>query len=262
MHARHYLLQSILFLSILAQPSYAAMSQSLYFNQECNPLPGRNAAVRPDSSHSRLASVPQGVELRTGIDYECYPVSGKTFSEIVASVHENGPHTAEAKRRLPAKTAWSFGISYEFDVTSALDEEDDAVHVALGVKNVRVAYYTTITLPYLIDNSSLNPIERNLWKSLFLQFLEHEYDRLDIIKDSDTADEAKKNLTEINYLIVDYREGLDIEKTIGAFLQDEALKAAKDMSGRIRERLNEYDRLTDYGKKHSQRDSFFGSKKR
>ncbi|MDA8104889.1 MAG: DUF922 domain-containing protein [Nitrospiraceae bacterium] len=262
MHATYCLLSSLLLLSILAQPSYAAISQSFYFDQEGNPLSGGPAAVPSDSSQTSLSSVPTGVVLRRGIVYEYYPVNGKSFSEIVTSVQENGPYIAGAKRRLPTRMKWRFGISYEYDFTSALDEEDTAVHVSLEVKDIKVTYGITVTLPSLIDNTSLNPIERNLWKNLFLQFLEHEYDHVDIIEDIATADEAKKSLAEINYLIFDYRDGLDIDNTIGTFLKDETAKAAKEMSRNIRERLNEYDRLTDFGNKHSLRDSFFRPEKK
>ena len=262
MHARYCLLSSLLLLSIFTQPSYAAISQSLYFDQEGNPLSGGPAAVPSDPSHAALSSVPAGVVLRRDVVYEYYPVNGKSFSEIVTSVQENGPYIAGAKRRLPSKMKWRFGISYEYDFTSALDEEDTAVHVSLEVKNIKVTYGITVTLPSLIDNTSLNPIEITLWKNLFLQFLEHEYDHVDIIEDSATADETKKSLSEINYLIFDYRDGLDIDNTIGAFLKDEAARTAKEMSGNIRERLNEYDRLTDFGNKHSMRDSFFRPEKR
>ncbi|MDA8241348.1 MAG: DUF922 domain-containing protein [Nitrospiraceae bacterium] len=262
MHARYCLLSSLFLLSIFAQPSYAAISQSFYFDQEGNPLSEGPAAVPSDSSRTSLHSVPSGVVLRRGIIYEYYPVNGKSFSEIVTSVQENGPYIAGAKRRVPTRMKWRFGISYEYDFTSVLDQEDTAVHVSLEVKNVKVTYGISVTLPSLIDNTSLNPIERNLWKNLFLRFLEHEYDHVDIIEDSATAEEMKKSLTEINYLIFDYSDGLDIENTIGAFLKDEAAVAAKDMSGKIRERLNGYDRVTDFGNKHSLRDSFFRPEKR
>jgi predicted secreted Zn-dependent protease len=262
MRATYCLLPSLLLLSILAQPSYAVIPQALSFDQEGNLLSGGAAAVPPHSSRSSLSSVPPDIALRPDIVYEYYPVNGKTFSEIVTSVKENGPFVAAAKRRLPTKAAWRFGIVYEYDFTSALDEDGTAVHVSLEVKNVRVTYGITVTLPSLIDNTSLNPIERNLWKNLFLQFLDHEYDHVDIIEDSATADEAKKGLAEINYLIFDYRDGLDVDNTIGAFLKEEAARAAKEMSGKIRQRLNEYDGLTDYGEKHSRRDSFFRSEKR
>ena len=262
MHATYCLLPSLLLLSILAQPSYAAISQSFYFDQEGNPLSGGPAAVQSDTSLASRYSVPTGVVLRRGIVYEYYPVNGKSFSEIVTSVQENGPYIAGAKRRLPTRMKWRFGISYEYDFTSAMDEEDTAVHVSLEVKDIKVTYGITVTLPSLIDNTSLNPTERNLWKNLFLQFLEHEYDHVDIIEDSATADEAKKSLAEINYLIFDYSNGLDIDNTIGTFLKDETAKAAREMSRNIRERLNEYDRLTDFGNKHSLRDSFFRPEKK
>lgn len=262
MRKRRYVLPAILLLLLLAQPTFSAVSQHLLFDRQGNLISlGAAPAALPINSSPSASSIPEGVVLRGGITYEYYPVYGATFSDIVKSVEENGPYDSILKKRLPTKIAWRFGISYLYDFSSAIDEEGTAVHVAVEVTDIRLTYGITLTLPSLIDNTSLNPIERNLWKNLWLRLLEHEYDHVDIIEDSGMAGQAKKDLAEINYLIFDYREGTDIDGITGAFLRDEAVKAAKAVSKTIQGKLIDYDTLTDYGNKHSLRDSFFRSTK-
>ncbi len=256
---KSHLLPVMMFLLMIAQPLFAASSESLSFDCDGNQIStGPFPRISRDKS---LSSVPEGVVLRNNVLHEFYPVSGKTFSEIVASVGENGPYHTNLKKRLPTKIVWRFEISYDYDYSSALNEDGSMVHVALDVRNVRITYSVNVTLPSLIDNTSLNPIEKNLWKNLFLRLLEHEYDHVDIIEDEGIANEAKKNLADISYLMFDYREGIDIGNIIGAYLRNEAGKTAKELAATIRERLVEYDRLTDYGNKPSLRDSFFRSAK-
>jgi hypothetical protein len=258
MRKRCCVLPAIVFLLLsAAQPAFPAVSQSLFFDSRGNLMSSAPATVSPPENGLATppSAIPEGVELRQGIRYEYYPVHGAAFSDVVKSIQENGPYDANLKKRLPTKITWGFGISYEYNFSSALDEDASAMHVAVEVENLRVSYAITLTLPSLIDNTALNPIEKNLWKNYWLRLLDHEYGHIGIIEDSGIADQAKRSLAEIDYLIFDYREGSDIDSIIGTFLKEEAGKAAREMSGTIREKLNDYDTQTDYGSKSILRDS-------
>ena len=257
MRKGRYPLPAVLLLILLAaSPALSATSQSFLFGPEGDLLSEGSATMTAPSA-SPAFSAPDGVALRTGIAYQYYPVSGATFSDIVASIRENGPYVPALKRRLPTKIAWKFRISYSYDFSSALDEEGTSVHVAVAVTDVGISYAPTLTLPSLIDDTSLNPIEQKMWKNLWAMLLRHEYDHVDIIEDTATADQAKKQLADINYLIFDYQENADIGAIVGSYLRDQAVKAAKEMAAAIQGRLKEYDTLTDYGNRQSLRDSFF-----
>ena len=261
MRTSRYAPPAILLLVLLAAaPALSVTSQSLLFGPEGNLLSDGSASI-PASSASSPFSAPEGVALRGGIAYQYYPVYGATFSDIVASIKENGPYFPALKKRLPTKIAWRFSISYAYDYSSALDEDGTSVHVAVTVTDVGISYAPTLTLPSLIDNTSLNPFERTMWKDLWTRLLQHEYDHVDIIENAATAGQVKKQLADITYLIFDYQEDADIRAIVGSYLREQAEKAAGEMARTIRGRLKDYDTLTDYGNRHSLRDSFFNSDK-
>lgn len=256
MSEKHYVLPSLLFLISLAGSASPGISQ--YFDSDGNPAPSELRKSTDDllPGASRY-SAPEGVELRKDIKYEYYPVFGKTFSELVRSSEENGPFNIKKNRRFPSKYEWSPGWSYQFDYTYALDEETGTVHVALEIADIDIKYNITITLPILIDDTSLNPIEKNMWKIYFLRLLEHEHDHVKIIQDNESKNKVLNSIREINYLIFDQKKGLDIEKTVSIFLKDETSKIGRDWIKQIKDRNDAYDRLTEYGSRHEQKESFF-----
>ena len=154
MRKRCCVLSTIVFLLLsAAQPAFPAVSQSLFFDSRGNVASSSPATLcSPENSPATPPSaIPEGVELRGGIHYEYYPVYGAAFSEIVKYIRENGPYDASRRKRLPTKITWSFGISYEYNFSSALDEETSAVHAAVKVENIRISYAITLTLPSLIE---------------------------------------------------------------------------------------------------------------
>ena len=257
---RSKLLTVPLFLLFLAAVAQAGGSQSLLFDSNGNQSRGAQTRQAAGSAGAFRYSAPEGVDLRKNVSYEYYPVFAKTFSEAMKSTEENGPFRQDLKRRLPTKIVWGFGISFQYDYTYAVDEEDMTTHVALGVREIKVSYNITVTLPALIDSTALNPIERGMWKAHFKQLLEHEYDHMDIIEDNAAKDEALAGLAGTDYLIFDYREDLDVDKAVDDYLRGEALEAAKVISNKTKERLREYDNLTGFGSKHGMRGSFFREK--
>src|SRR3990172_3169165 len=202
-------------------------------------------------------SIPEGIELHKDITYEYYPVFGKTFSEIVTSVEENGPFNREKNRRSTSKFEWGVGWSYQFEFTYVIDEETKLVDVALEISDINIRYDITITLPTLIDDTSLNPIEKSLWKAYFQRLLEHEHDHAKIIQDAEAKNTVLASIKGLNYLTFDFRTDINIEKTIGLFLREETAKLGQEWVRRLKDRLGDYDRVTDYGNKHDLRQSFF-----
>jgi hypothetical protein len=241
MYERYHYLLLILILLVFPCSAYSTISQD--FDSEGAPVSSRPQRAATDiTGKTSRYSVPEGVELHKDITYEFYPVFGKTFSEIIKSSEENGPHNKAANRRFASMLKWGLGWSYQFDYSYGIDEEEGKVHAAMDILDINVTYHITITLPTLIDDTPLNPIERNLWKIYLQRLLEHEHARAGIIQDSNSKNAVLNSIREINYLIFDYQNGSDIENTVGLFIREETSKIGREWIRKINVQLQEYER--------------------
>lgn len=248
---------SVIFLLFHAVVSSAAISQ--FFDRDGNAVrswTGKKEGVK----HAARQPVPDGIEMQKDITYEYYPVFGKTFTEIVVSVAENSPSSPDRNLRLPSKIIWHIGWTYDFSYSYALDEDSRFLHIFVELHDITIDYDITITLPGLLDDSALNPVEKTLWKNYFSRVLQHEHDHVRIIRDPSSRETLLKGFSDISYFIIDYRENIDIEKILEASIREETSKAGREWIKKIRERSDDYDRATDYGRKHEMRDSFFEKK--
>ncbi|MDA8079327.1 MAG: DUF922 domain-containing protein [Nitrospiraceae bacterium] len=226
---------TVVFLLLAAQ---ADALVSLYFDSQGNLRSSPPAkTMGPLTARAAGSSVPSGIDLRRNISYEFFPVSGKTFSEVVESAEGNGPARKGSNKRYPSRLDWSFSLSFDFDYTYDLNEEDGTVHVALDVHDVKVAYDLAITLPTLIDSTPLNPVEQDLWKAYLRSLLDSEYGKVDVITDPEVSDRAEESLREITYIIFDYTDDTAIQRTVTGFLREEAARAGKETAQTIREKL-------------------------
>ncbi|MEW6109049.1 MAG: DUF922 domain-containing protein [Nitrospirota bacterium] len=245
-----------------ANAAYAGISQ--IFDKEGNPVLSSQKGISEQTSGSGMNiprySVPEGVELLKDIKYEYYPVFGRTFSEIITSSEENGPFNREENRRFPTKSEWNIGWSYKFVYSYEIDEENNKIYIPVEIYDINVKYDITITLPTLIDDTSLNPVEKKMWKNYFLRLLEHEHDHVKIIRDVESMDKTLKNITDISYMVFDFKSDLDLERIVESSLEEETLKIGRTWLSEIKKRTDEYDRITDHGKKIETRELFFKQK--
>ncbi|MBI5641807.1 MAG: DUF922 domain-containing protein [Nitrospirae bacterium] len=233
---------SLFFLMLLWGAAFSAISQ--YFDSEGNPV---SNAARARASKSLRYSAPQGIRLMKDVTYEYYPVSGKTFSEIVSSVEENGPLNRKINRRELSSFKWSVGWSYRFDYASEVDEETNTVHVAMEFPDISITYYVTITLPALIDDTALNPIEKELWKSYFQRLLEHEHEHARIVRDALSRQDLTDSFREVNYFILENRPDMDVDKILTSLIMEETSRIGRQWIRDMRNRLEDFDRKKEYG---------------
>jgi hypothetical protein len=258
MGRKYHIFSAVLLMLFSAGNAYPEIFQ--YFDQEGNYLSSSKIKSAEPVSRVHRYSVPEGVKLYKDITYEYYPVSGKTFLEIVNSTKENGPFNKKENRRFPTKSLWNVGWSYQFVYSSAFDEESNKIHVAVEIYDVNIDYDITITLPTTIDDTSLNPIEKSLWKNYFQKLLEHEHNHVRIIKDDNAKNALIKYFEEIDYLIFDNISNTDIENTVAVYIKEETLKIGRAWVKQLKSRNDEYDRTSYYGKKQELRESFFKKK--
>jgi predicted secreted Zn-dependent protease len=242
---RHFLtpFRVAVFLLLLCNPVYAD-GISLSFDSEGRTL---TSISRPGENSTRMTAhrtTSEGAELLRNTAYEFYPVSGRTFSEIVRSVGENGPYNKGRTMRQPCRVDWSATLSFQYDFSYALDEEDGKLHAATEVSGVTLEDSSTVTLPSLIDDTALNPVEQSMWKTYFAGVAEHCHNIVAIIRAQQVRKNAYDKLAEITYLIFDYSEGMDVEKSVELFLRDEALRIGRESVREISSRIADYDRAS------------------
>jgi predicted secreted Zn-dependent protease len=261
MQLRYLHLFFLSFFLLYSSVSCAEISQ--YFDSDGNPL-SSGSKGRPDSPAYEVKrySIPDGIELLKDIRYEFYPVFGKTFSEIVRSAEENSPVDLKNKKRLPSRSDWTLGWSYKINYSEEVDEENSTVRVSVEIYDINITYDFTITLPTLIDDTALNPAEKNLWKNYYLRFVEYEHDHAKIIRDKDAQEELQKEFSSLNNAVFIFSTEIDIEKTAEKFIQKETEKIGRDWVKNLKKRSAEYDKATDYGFAFQKRDSFFSQKEK
>ena len=259
MQLRYLHLFFLSFFLLYGSVSCAEISQ--YFDSDGNSL-SAGSKGRPDSLSSDVKrySIPDGIELLRDIRYEFYPVFGKTFSEIVRSAEENNPADLKNKERLPSRSDWTLGWSYKIHYSEEVDEESNTVRVSAEIYDITITYDFTITLPTLIDDTALNPAEKNLWKNYYLRFVEYAHDHAKIIRDNDAKEELLKKFDDLGYTIFDYSKETDIQKEVETFLEKKTKDIGSAWVKDLKKRLDAYDRATEYGLAIQNRESFFSQK--
>ncbi|MDA8083878.1 MAG: hypothetical protein M0024_09510 [Nitrospiraceae bacterium] len=225
---------------------------SLFFDSSGRRIPaeggGRNAA--------RYARTDEGDPLGN-VTREYYPVSGGSFTEIMRTVGENEPYNRKAGRRLPWKLDWTVGLSYDYSYKYLVDDAGEKLHAAIEISGIALRDSGTATLPSLIDDTSLNPVEKNLWEGYLANITTHCRDVFSIVRDPKIAKEVRDRLGEINYLIFDYSGDMDIGATIESYLQEDAARAGQDWVREINGRIAAYEEVTGFGALPEKRKQFF-----
>ena len=259
MKLRYTIPISMVFVFLCYSISYPEISQN--FDSNGNPV-SSGSKSRLDSRSSRINrhSVPEGIELQTDIHYEFYPVFGKTFSEIVRSAEENSPADLKSRKRLPTRFEWSVGWTYKVDHSTEIDETDNTPQEEVEIYDVSIKYNIKITLPTLIDDTVLNPSEKNLWKNYYRSLVQYEHDHAKIIRDNDAKEELLKKFDDLGYTIFDYTKEIDIQKAVETFLEKKTKDIGSAWVKDLKKRLDAYDRATEYGLAIENRESFFGQK--
>lgn len=230
----------LLCLSFLFGAGTAQAVINQHFDQDGRLITARNKSITSALHKSKKHPVPDGAELRTDVQYEFYPVFGKTFAEIVKSAEDNGPRNTKMRKRQPSVFSWNLSWTYDFAFSLEQDEDNDAVHCDLMITDPLISYDITVTLPALTDDSALNPIEKELWKNYFVKRLNFEHGHVKIIKD-DTREVLLQKFGEIAYLPLSVAEADNAAKLLERFISTETEKIGRDIITQIQRKLEAYD---------------------
>ena len=236
---RYLLLLSLLLFFLLPGNSRGEIVQ--HFDTAGNLVPATRKSLSTLAHKTQKYSVAQSLGLRSDIRYEFYPVFGKTFAEIVKSAEENGPLNKKTRKRQTSAFAWSLGWSYQLSYATEYDEENDKLHGDILIHDIALSYDITVTLPVLTDDSSLNDIEKDLWKNYISGLLESEHGRVKIVKD-DTRENIIRRMGEIAYLMLNAEQEEDAEKLIERYVKEETARIGKETIMQIQEKLDQYEK--------------------
>ena len=214
-----------------------------HFDSAGNLVPATQKAP-PPLHRTQKYSVAQSLGLRADVRYEFYPVFGKTFAEIVKSAEENGPWNKKTRKRQTSAFAWSMGWSYQMSYATEYDEENDKVHVDILIHEIALDYDITVTLPVLTDDSSLNDIEKDLWKNYVAGLLEAEHGRVKIVKD-DARENIIRRMGEISYIMLDGEQEEDAEELVERHVKEETARIGRETIMQIQEKLDQSEKKGD-----------------
>ncbi len=235
---------TLLILASFSTPVSAA-GISLFFDSEGRQLRSLPGSAERNTRGTARGSAPEGLSLPADVAYEFFPVSGRTFSGIMRSVRENGPYNKGRTARKPCRVAWNSTLSFQYDFSYAVDEESGKLHAAIGISDIAFEDRSTVTLPSLIDDTELNPVEQSMWRTYLAGLVEYCHHIVALIRDPQARKSVHDRLAETDYLIFDYAEGMDIEKSVESFLRGEAIRTGQEATRIISAQIADYEKRAD-----------------
>lgn len=247
---------SIAFTLSLSLPANATVYQ--YFDEEGTLIVTDNPYnLKKPLAQSSIR--PRDIKLayREDVSYDFYPINAGNFQEAVAAVKTNGPFNQKDKRTYAGETRWNMGWAYKYNSSSRI--EGTSLFVSLNIFEIEFRSNIVVLLPELTNTSSLNPHDLQNWDNMMRGLLEHEHDHVRIIKDNSFRDEAQARISAIKELVIDYNPAESTDGAVRNAVEAETARIGHEIIRKIKDRNDEYDRVTEHGTKHSMRSVFFGS---
>ncbi|GAB4486749.1 MAG: hypothetical protein OHK006_15020 [Thermodesulfovibrionales bacterium] len=222
----------------LCSPATASETITLTFDRSGERLPGVPSAFL---ARSEPFATPEGVRQRSDVRYDSYSVFGRSFGEIMKSVDENGVRSAGRQKRTPSAFDWVTGLSFTYDYTYEIAEDDDMAVVALEVIELKRQDRFRITLPHLVNDTALNPIELSLFQDFSAKLLEQEHRRMEVVRDEEIWNALRDGILRLQVFKVTLVEGMDIERTIESIITQEAVRLGRERARRVQERMKDFE---------------------
>ena len=255
----------ILFLAVLL--SYARSAEAVvyqYFDDQgtliiTNVLPGQKPPPRLPYEKAQSAPVQKfreaDLDFRNDVSYDFYPVRAHTFQEAVMATNMYGPFDNAENKRFAAQTRWNVGWAYKMDSNYRVERRH--VYASLKLYDVEFSSNITVLLPALTEDSALSDHDFMLWEEFVRGLLAHEHDHVALIRDASYREDAIRNITSIRELTLDYNPAAVTEDAIRDAVQEKTAQIGHALIREIKERNDEYDRVTEHGLKPGMRQEFF-----
>ncbi|MBI5846709.1 MAG: DUF922 domain-containing protein [Nitrospirae bacterium] len=249
-----------LLILIISQTAHAEVFR--YFDEEGtlivtdNPF-GTKKRDRPQYPKQQSRSNNVRLNFRDDVAYEFYEVSGKTIHEAMAATDRVGPFDSREGRHYAGQTRWNFGLSYDLDFSYQF--EGDGICVSVQIHNIAFRSDITVTLPVLADENRFEVHEFSEWENFMRQLAEHEHDHVRIVQEPRFRQEVISGISEIRELTLPNQADENPEAMVKGAIESKVEAVAHASMRKIKQKNDEYDNLTDHGRKPELRNAFFQS---
>jgi predicted secreted Zn-dependent protease len=248
----------VLFCLMIVQAAYAEVFQ--YFDEEGtlivtdNPF-GTKKRDRQQYHKKQNRNNDVRLNFREDIAYEFYEVSGKTIHDAMAATDRLGPFDSREGRHYAGQTRWNFGLSYDLDFSYQFD--GDSIRVSVQLHDVGFRSDITVILPVLADDNQFEPHDFRAWEDFVQQLAAHEHDHVRIIQEPRFIQEVISGISGIRELTLPNQADENAEAMVKGAIESKVGAVAHDSMRKIKQMNDEYDNLTDHGRKPEQRNAFF-----
>ncbi len=206
---------------------------------------------RPQQSNKKSVSLNR----RENVDYQFYEVSGQNIHDAMVATDRVGPYDPREGRNYAGQTRWNFGLSYNMDFSYRL--EGDLIVALAQISGIDFRSDITVTLPSLAENNRFEPPDYKVWEGFLQQLAEHEHDHVRIIREPRFSQEVISGISGIRELSLPNRADENAEAVVRAAIESEAGAVAHAVMRKIKQKNDEYDNLTDHGRKPELSNAFF-----
>jgi predicted secreted Zn-dependent protease len=189
------------------------------------------------------------------VDYQFYEVSGQTIHDAMSATERLGPYDPREGRNYAGQTRWKFGLSYTMDFSYHL--ESDLIIASVQISDIDFRSDIAVMLPSLTENSRFEPAELKAWEGFLQRLAEHEHDHVRIIQEPRFRQEVISGLSAIRELRLPGSSDSHAEAMVRAAAESEAGAVAHAVMRKIKQKNDEYDAVTDHGRKPELRNVFF-----
>lgn len=252
------LLPVLLLCLLTVQTAQAEVFQ--YFDEEGtlivtdNPF-GTKRRDRPHHLKQQSRNNSVGINFREGVDYEFYEVSGKTVYDAMTATNRVGPFDLREGRHYAGQTRWNFGLSYNLDFSYQFD--GDSIRVSVLIHDIGFRSDITVILPALADENQYETHDFRLWESFMQHLVEHEHDHVRIVQEPRFRQEVISGISGIRELMLPNQSDGNAAAAVKGAIEAKISAVAHDAMLRIKQKNDEYDSLTDHGRKPELRNAFF-----
>ncbi|MDA8082678.1 MAG: DUF922 domain-containing protein [Nitrospiraceae bacterium] len=218
----------------------------------------RPRASRPLNTYTPKPDQQVRLDLLSDVEYDYYPVYGRNFAEVVRSVDANGPYDEGDGRRYAGQTRWTAGWSYSF--ASSYRQEGGFLRAEVGIRDMQFKSNISVLLPMLSPETTLPPQDFQQWQYYMTRLLAHEHDHVRIIRDTAFREEAQQKFSAIREVVVPADPGVDPDALIRQAVEARTARIGHELIIEIKNRNDEYDRMTDHGARPEMRAAFFGGR--
>lgn len=195
------------------------------------------------------------LDFREDIAYEFYEVSGNSIYDAMGATDRVGPFDSREGRHYAGQTRWNFGLSYNINFHYRL--EGDRIVASVQISDIDFRSDITVILPTLSDSSRFESPDSNAWEGFLRELAEHEHDHVRIIQEPRFIQEVIFGISGIRELTLPYQVDENAETVLKGAIESKVAAVAHEVMRKIKQKNDEYDTVTDHGRKPERRHAFF-----